>query len=96
MLHIRAEVFVSFALIFISCSGSAAAAEGRRIYFRSEGGVAGLETGSIPDRLDSPDTLRWRTLLVLLEQALGGRIFRRRGWSSPWSLSLRSTSARDR
>jgi len=46
-------------------SGSAAVltAENNLAYFRSDGGVAGPAAGSLPERLDSPDALRWRTPL---------------------------------
>lgn len=53
------------AIICFIVSGGAAvfAAENSDSYFRRDGGVARLETDSLPDRLDSPDGLRWRTPL---------------------------------
>ncbi|MBN2319922.1 MAG: PQQ-binding-like beta-propeller repeat protein [Acidobacteria bacterium] len=38
-------------------------AEKHLVYFRSDGGIAGPGSGHVPDRLDSPEVLRWRTLL---------------------------------
>jgi outer membrane protein assembly factor BamB len=37
--------------------------EARLIYFRWDGGVAGADSGSIPERLDSPDVLHWKTAI---------------------------------
>ncbi len=49
-------------ICFIVLSGAAfLAAEDNLFYFRRDGGVAGLEADSLPERLDSPDALRWRT-----------------------------------
>jgi len=49
-------------ICFIVLSGAAfLAAEDNLFYFRRDGGVAGIEADSLPERLDSPDALRWRT-----------------------------------
>lgn len=54
---------VLFLLAWLSTSGGAAslAAEETLHYFRRDGGVAGAEIGSLPERLGSRDGLRWRS-----------------------------------
>jgi len=49
--------------LFISGGVAVSPKEGRVIYFRWDGGVAGPDAGSVPERLDSPDVLHWRTAL---------------------------------
>ena len=74
--HIGVWLFVAW--LFISGGAAVSPEEGRFIYFRWDGGAAGPEAGSLPERLDSPDVLRWRTTLDSGHStpiACNGRIF---------------------
>jgi hypothetical protein len=61
MTFIRKAVLLYVAWIVTSSGASILVAEDNLFYFRRDGGVAGLEADSLPERLDSPDALRWRT-----------------------------------
>ena len=63
MIHIPKRTILAVAWLLISGSVAVTTAEKRLIYFRSDGGVTGTGSGPIPDQLDSPGTLRWRTPL---------------------------------
>jgi outer membrane protein assembly factor BamB len=74
----RKAILLSIAWVLISAGAEIFTAEGKLIYFRWDGGVAGLEAGSLPERLDSPDALRWRTAIDSghsTPAACNGRIF---------------------
>ena len=76
MLSIRKAILLS--VIHISSGASILVAEDTLFYFRRDGGVAGLEAVSLPERLDSPDALRWRTPIDpghSTPAACNGRIF---------------------
>ena len=49
--------------IFAALSPVVPNEENSPVYFRCDGGVAGPETGPLPEQLDSPEVLRWRTEL---------------------------------
>ncbi len=59
----RKAIPLSVLWLFISGSAAILPAEDNLRYFRWDNGVAGLEAGSLPERLDSPDVLRWRTAI---------------------------------
>jgi outer membrane protein assembly factor BamB len=68
------------AIVWLFISGTAAVftSENNLDYFRRDGGVALLKAGSLPERLNSPDVLRWRTPLDSGHSspiACNGRIF---------------------
>ncbi len=63
MPYIRTAVLLSVAWLITSISAPVLTAEDNPIFFRWDHGIAGPEAGSLPDRLDSPDVLRWRTPL---------------------------------
>ncbi|MBN2242664.1 MAG: PQQ-binding-like beta-propeller repeat protein [Acidobacteria bacterium] len=51
------------AWLVISAGAAVLHAEENPVYFRCDGGVAEAASGAIPDRLDSPGVLQWRTPL---------------------------------
>jgi len=59
----RKGIILSLVWLLIPGYVTVSSEEERPVYFRSDGGVAGAGSGSFPDRLDSPDILRWRTPL---------------------------------
>jgi outer membrane protein assembly factor BamB len=61
MTFIRMPILAVIIFLFLSGSAAVSTAENNLFYFRRDGGVAGLEADSLPERLDSPDALRWRT-----------------------------------
>ena len=63
MTYIRTAILLSVAWLFISGNTAVLTAEDNLNYFRKDGGVIGPEAGSLPERLDSPDVLLWRTPL---------------------------------
>jgi len=63
MSYIRKAFFLSVALVLIPGGATILTAEDGFNYFRSRGGTASLEAGSLPERLDDPDGLRWRTAI---------------------------------
>lgn len=78
MSFIRKAVLLYSAWIVTSSGASVLVAEDNLFYFRRDGGVAGLEADSLPERLDSPDALRWRTPIDSghsTPAACNGRIF---------------------
>ena len=62
-MQIRKKIIPAVAWLFISVVARVTTAEDLPVYFRSDGGVAGAESFPVPDRLDSPKALRWRTPL---------------------------------
>jgi hypothetical protein len=86
----RIRTLFSAFLIFISVVVAVSVEESRLIYFRSDGGVAGKEAGSLPEQLDSPDVLRWRTPINSGHStpiACNGRIFLTTYRASPQELA---------
>ncbi len=78
MSHIRKAILVSSAWLIISGSATVLAAADNLNYFRRDGGVARVEAGSLPERLGSPQAIRWRTPLDSGHSspvACSGRIF---------------------
>jgi outer membrane protein assembly factor BamB len=74
----RKTILLSVAWIFISGGAAILTAEDNLNYFRSDGGVSGLTAGSLPERLNSPDGLLWRTAIDSGHStpiACNGRIF---------------------
>lgn len=63
MSNICKTFLLTAALLLISGGATVLTAEDNLNYFRSHGGVADPEAVSLPERLDSPDGLRWRTAL---------------------------------
>ena len=63
MSYIQKAFLLSVAGLFISGGAAVLIAEDNLNYFRRDGGVASLEAGLLPERLDSPDALRWRTAI---------------------------------
>jgi outer membrane protein assembly factor BamB len=61
MTYICKAILISATCFFISGGVVVLTAEDNFNYFRSRGGVAGPDTASLPERLDSPDGLLWRT-----------------------------------
>jgi outer membrane protein assembly factor BamB len=59
----RNTILLSVAWLFFSGGAAVLIAEDGLHYFRSDGGVSGLEAGALPDRLNSPEGLLWRTEL---------------------------------
>ncbi len=60
MIDIRKGIILAVAWLIISGGAAVSADRNQPVYFRSDGGVAAPESGPVPDRLDSPDALRWR------------------------------------
>jgi outer membrane protein assembly factor BamB len=78
MSYTRRAILLSIAWLFIFGSAAVFTAEDKLNYFRRDGGVASIEADSLPERLDSPDVLRWRTPLDSGHSspiACNGRIF---------------------
>jgi outer membrane protein assembly factor BamB len=78
MSSIRIEIFLSVVWLFVSGNAAVLTAEDNLSYFRRDGGVTRLTADSLPERLDSPDVLRWRTPLDSghsTPAACNGRIF---------------------
>jgi outer membrane protein assembly factor BamB len=74
----RTTIQISVAWLFISGLAAALTAEDNLIYFRWDRGAAALKAESLPERLDFPDALRWRTALDSGHSspvACNGRIF---------------------
>jgi outer membrane protein assembly factor BamB len=75
----RLRILISAALILIAAVAAVSVEEeSPLIYFRWDGGVAGKEAGSLPENLDSPNVLRWRTPIDSGHStpiSCGGRIF---------------------
>ncbi len=63
MSYIQKAFLLSVAWLFISGGTAVLIAEDNLNYFRRDGGVASIEAGSLPERLDSPGALRWRTAI---------------------------------
>ena len=78
MSYIRKAILLAAAWVFISGGVVILTAEDNIHYFRSRGGVADPETDLLPERLDSPDGLLWRTAIDSGHStpiACNGRIF---------------------
>ncbi|RPI00197.1 MAG: hypothetical protein EHM64_17380, partial [Ignavibacteriae bacterium] len=78
MVIIRTGILLAVVTLLISSGAAVSNTEGRLIYFRWDGGVSGPETGPLPERLDTRDVLRWRTVLDSGHStpiACNGRIF---------------------
>jgi outer membrane protein assembly factor BamB len=78
MTFIRTAILIVIACFIFSNSAAVFTAEDCLSYFRRDGGVASLEANSLPERLDAPDALRWRTALDSGHSsptACNGRIF---------------------
>jgi outer membrane protein assembly factor BamB len=78
MRSILTAIVLSIAWLFVSNSSAVLTAEDELIYFRWDGGVADIEADSLPEALDSPGVLRWRTALDSGHSspiACSGRIF---------------------
>jgi outer membrane protein assembly factor BamB len=63
--HSRLPASISLLIIgtLVLICGTFSAEKLQFTYFRSDAGVADPKAGSLPDHLDSPDALRWRTPL---------------------------------
>jgi outer membrane protein assembly factor BamB len=59
MFYIRIGILLSAVLLLISGGAVLSTEESRLIYFRWDRGIP-PEAGSLPDQLDSPNSLRWR------------------------------------
>lgn len=69
---------MSVLLVLLSCGAAGLTAGDDFSYFRSRGGAAAVEADSLPERLSSPDDLRWRTPIDpghSTPAACNGRIF---------------------
>jgi len=78
MSFFRTATLLAVGLLFISCSATGLTAEDNFNYFRRDGGVASPESVTLPEQLDSPDGLRWRTAIDSGHStpiACNGRIF---------------------
>ncbi len=78
MSYIRAAILLAMVWLLTSGGLEVFTAENNFSYFRRNGGVYGSGTDSLPERLDSPDALRWRTALDSghsTPAACNGRIF---------------------
>jgi outer membrane protein assembly factor BamB len=64
MQRIRLGILFAVIGLALSVAGAVLIAQGRLIYFRSDGGVAATPAGTMPEQLDSPDVLRWRIPLT--------------------------------
>ena len=76
-LKIQVVLILAYGLV-VSDGFAAAPAGSGFTYFRSEGGVAGTTTGPLPDDLDAPGVLRWKTPVDSGQSTpilAGGRIF---------------------
>jgi outer membrane protein assembly factor BamB len=52
-----------FVWLIISAVAAVSITQSRLTFFRCDGGIAATPPGSLPEQLDSPDVLRWRTPL---------------------------------
>jgi outer membrane protein assembly factor BamB len=78
MSFIRAVILLSIVWFFLSGCLAVLTAEDNLHYFRRDSGVPSLQADSLPERLDSPDGLRWRTPIDSGHSspiACNGRIF---------------------
>jgi outer membrane protein assembly factor BamB len=78
MSYIRKAILLAAACFFISGGVVVLTAEDNFNYFRCDDGVSGLESGALPERLDSSGGLRWRTAIDPGHStpiACNGRIF---------------------
>ena len=62
-MHMRIGILFSVFGLFFLAGVAVSVEDSRMVYFRWDGGVAGAGSGSLPEQLDSPEVLRWRTAL---------------------------------
>jgi len=78
MSHIRQAILLAVASLLVAGGATVFTAEDILSYFRRDGGVLSLDSGSLPEQLGAPEALRWRTALDSghsTPAACSGRIF---------------------